>query len=256
MRIRIAGLSVELIKVTELTPQQNEEIWQFASQYTHSDKEGFFASLHQKRDAVLMRRKKDGPLLGIGGVLTFRLKCGDEERIVLFPGDALFDPAIRGKNLIEKIGFLYYLEALYRYRGIPIYTAFGTFSYKSYRVLRRSYDTFWPRYDCPIPPEELTFLQEVALRTYGNCLRISSEAVVSRATKALHDHVAPIDEALLTDPDIRFFQKHLPDYGEGSVLLCVVPLTWENWRSTVRKIWERQLHLQKKRLRSIAPIRT
>jgi len=229
MRFRLRGLTIQIVAVHKLADSLRDEIWAFARRYTDATREGFFASLSPKRDAVLIRRRKSEELVGFGGVQILELACAGKLRTVIFPGDTLFDPKVRGKSLIQTLGFFYYLEARLRHPGRPIYMAYGTFSYKSYLMLRRNFRRYWPRPEAAMPIKERDFLLTVGQRTYGKICRIEADAIIVQASKRLHEHVAAIDSSLLADPDVRYFRERLPDFGEGRALLCLVPLAWDNW---------------------------
>jgi|SRR5690554_236548 len=230
MRLRLRGLKIEVRRVASLTPAERAEVWDFASRFTDSTRSGFDASFETKRDAILIRKARRGPLVGLGGVSVQLLEADDgSKRVVIFPGDTLFDPAVRGKSLVEQLGFLYFLEARVRYPTRPIYMLYGTFSYKSYLMLPRNFAIFWPRRDRPTPSLERAFIDKAARCFYQNIRPNLDGNILATATKRLHSGVATVTPELLKNEDIRFFYEQNPGYDQGDVLLCLTPLSTANW---------------------------
>lgn len=240
MRFRLSGLLLETRRTSALADHERDAIWAFAERFTDATREGFEQSFANKRDAVLIRDARTGELVGLGGVGVLELERADGRSIVIFPGDTLFDPKVRGKSLVQGLGLLYYLECRVKYPTLPVYMVYGTFSYKSYLMLPRNFRTFWPRPDLPTPPREQALLRDVAERFYSDVRERPSGALIGRTTKRLREGVATIDEATLAEPSIRYFYEQNPGYVDGEVLLCLIPLHAANWLSVGRNLLRRR----------------
>lgn len=239
MRLRLGRLTIETRRGASLNDDERDAVWTFARRFTDSTREGFDRSFEAKRDAVLIRAADTGELVGLGGVAVFELAHDDERCMVIFPGDTLFDPKVRGKSVIQVLGLLYYLERRLKHPRLPVYMVYGTFSFKTYLMLPRNFRTFWPARGQEMPAAELRVLREVAERYYTDLRRSPAGALVGRASKQLREGVATIDDAALEDPDIRFFHEQNPGYRQGDVLLCLIPLHASNWLSVGRNVLRR-----------------
>ncbi len=240
MRFRVSGLSLETRRVSSLDEDERDAIWAFARRFTDATREGFEQSFRGKRDAVLIKDASTGELVGLGGVAVLELPRGDGRCVVIFPGDTLFDPKVRGKSLVQGLGLLYYLECRLKRPTLPVYMVYGTFSYKSYLMLPRNFRTFWPRPEQPTPAREQRLLLDVARRFYADVRERPSGALVGRTTKQLREGIATIDDAALAEPAIRYFHEQNPGYTRGEVLLCLIPLHAANWLSVGRNLLRRR----------------
>lgn len=241
MRFRWNGLSLDIRRISSLADDERDAIWSFAARFTDATREGFEQSFTNKRDAVLIKDARTGELVGLGGVAVEELPLGDSRCVVIFPGDTLFDPKVRGKSLVQGLGLLYYLECRLKRPTLPVYMVYGTFSYKSYLMLPRNFRTFWPRQGAPMPAREQALLRDVAERFYLDVRERAGGALVARTTKRLREGVATVDEAALRDPDIRYFHEQNPGYTDGEVLLCLIPLHTANWLSVGRNVLRRRV---------------
>lgn len=240
MRFRLNGLLLETRRTASLRDDERDAIWAFAARFTDATREGFEQSFANKRDAVLIKDARSGELVGLGGVAVVELPLGDGRCVVIFPGDTLFDPKVRGKSLVQGLGLLYYLECRLKRPTLPVYMMYGTFSYKSYLMLPRNFHTYWPRPEEPTPAREQALLREAAERFYTDVRERPGGALVGRTTKRLHEGVATIDEAALAEPAIRYFHEQNPGYIDGEVLLCLIPLHAANWLSVGRNLLRRR----------------
>lgn len=243
MRFRMNGLSLETRRVSSLDDRERDAIWAFAERFTDATREGFEQSFTNKRDAVLIKDARTSELVGLGGVAVEELPLGDGRCVVIFPGDTLFDPKVRGKSLVQSLGLLYYLECRLKHPTLPVYMVYGTFSYKSYLMLPRNFRTFWPRPDEPTPAREQALLLDVARRFYADVRERPGGALVGRTTKRLREGVASIDQATLAEPAIRYFHEQNPGYVDGEVLLCLIPLHAANWLSVGRHLLRRRVRV-------------
>jgi hypothetical protein len=64
--------------------------------------------------------------------------------------------------------------------------------------------------------------------------------VLRSGRERLLETTAPLTDAELADPDIRFFAEANPGHAEGDMLLCLCPLDLKNWISVGRKARERR----------------
>lgn len=246
MRFSIAGLKVETRRTAGLTDKEWAGIWAFAARFTDATREGFEQSARHKRDVIEIR-DSDGQLVGLGAVDVDVVEHEGQRRVVIFPGDTLFDEGIRGNDVVQRIGALYYLAARARYPRTPVYMVYGTFSYKTYLMLPRNFRTFWPRHGVKTPEPERRFLAAMAERYYGNMRHSPAGDVIGRASKRLKLGVATVDETALADPDVRYFYEQNPDYDQGDTLLCLIPLDLRNWITVAKNFARRSARRRRKK---------
>jgi hypothetical protein len=239
MHLRRGPFDIESVPVADLSPPQHNEIWTLAERFTDTTRDAFEASVAEKKIFVLIRRRTDGVLVGMGGIDFYQVEFRGERRQVLYSGNLLFEEGVRGFSLVQEIGFLYYLRLKARHPVTKTYLFYDTFSYKSYLMLPRNFAEFWPRYDRETPEDVLAFLDVLGSSRYGQRWDRQRGLCVSGGRR-LREGVATIHESMLADPHIRYFQSRNPGYDRGDMLAVIIPLDVANWLSVARNAWRRR----------------
>jgi hypothetical protein len=146
----------------------------------------------------------------------------------------------RGRNLLQMLGLRTFLKTRLRYPLRPIYWFFDTFSYKSYLLLPRNFQTFWPRHDRPTPEPRAALIDHLATQTYGPAWRPARGIVVRSGQKRLRETAAPFGLGTDATAELEFFARSNPGHAEGDMLVCLCPLTVSNWLNLARKAIQRR----------------
>ena len=239
--LRLNGLRLEFRPTTSLSAAEVERVCDFASRFMEGSPEVIEEGYLSKRDVILVRERAEGPLVGVGTMDVQRYEVEGQTRIVLYPGNALLEPRFRGKNVLQTVVMAYFLEARLKHPRTPIDLAMAVFSYKSYLLLPRTYQTFWPRHDRPTPAAERELCRQVATRYSDNVRPGPGGEWIGTVPKHLRADVAPITERELSDPHVSYFYAQNPDFGQGDVLMTLTPLDLSNWRAMLRTTLKRQL---------------
>lgn len=233
-----ANVVIERLPVAALSRAHWDEAWAFAERFTDTRRETFEASMREKTEAFFLRDAQSRRLVGMGSVDVYTVEHAGERRIVIYAGNTMFEPEVRGASLVRRIGLRCFLRARLRHPLRPVYLFFDTYSYKSYLMLPRNFDEFWPRRDRPMPADIAAFVDELGRRRYGE--RWDAERRLCRpAGRKLKSWVATASERDLADPDIRFYVASNPGYTEGDMLAVLVPLHLRNWLEVLRNALRR-----------------
>ena len=235
---RAMRTTIEYVPVAALSPAQWDEAWRFAERFTDTVRAVFEASVREKKEAVFLRERGSRRLVGMGTVDVYTVDHAGERRIVIYPGNTLLDPDVRGANIVQRVGVRCFLRERLRHPRRPIYLFYDTFSYKSYVMLPRNFAEFWPRRDRPMPPDVAAFLDALGRQRYGERWD-PSRRLCRRGERRLKAGVATATAADLADPDIRFYVDANPGYTEGDMLAVLAPLHAGNWRAVVRNALRR-----------------
>jgi hypothetical protein len=228
-----ASTRIEYVPVRALSPARWDEVWALAERFTDTERATFEASVREKQEAVLVRDARSRRLVGIGSVDVYEVAHAGERRMVIYPGNTMFEPDVRGSNLVQRIGLRCFLRVRARHPRRPVFLFYDTYSYKSYLMLPRNFAEFWPRRDRPLPASMAAFMDELGRRRYGE--RWDPERrLCRRSGRKLRSWVATASAADLADPDIRFYVASNPGYTEGDMLAVLVPLHAANWLAVVR----------------------
>lgn len=223
---------------SEITPLQWDEIWTLVDEFF--DVERAFAEAELKRRQRIAMFRLEGALLGIASIDVYGATFRGRRLTVVNTGHVLIRAGGRGRNLIQKLGFLTFLATRMRHPLWPIYWFFDTFSYKSYLLLPRNFSTYWPRYDEPTPESRVALIDQLASDLYGPAWRPARGIAVRSGQKRLRATAAPLVDQD-ADPNLKFFAGANPGHAEGDMLVCLCPLTLGNWASVARRALVRRM---------------
>lgn len=226
--------------MASLRAADRAELWALARRFHDTDEAYFAAGLAKHREVVRFRERR-GALVGLAAidVLHHPLPPTGELATLLFTSNVVIEPAYRGHNLVQRAGARTFLETRFRYPRRRIFWLFDTFSYKSYLLLARNFETFWPHPSREMPRDMRRFRDEVAARHYGPAFDPSCALVRRSGRKRLRPETAPIGERELHNPHVRHFVELNPGHHEGDMLVCLAPLDLGNWSTIVRRALRR-----------------
>jgi hypothetical protein len=200
----------------------------------------------QKMDYVTRYRdRKTGTLLGMTAVRMDRTTLSDGAVVyTLYSGMSYISPACRGMRLLPRTLARYGTRLKLRHPFGNVWLWSDAISYKPYVLSARSARTLYPSRHHSTPKRVKEFMDWVGNKYYGTQYHAPS-GTVRKEFNRLKEHVAPITEKELADPDIRFFAERNPGYQQGDGLLNVIPLTWANmatstWRAIQKTIKKRK----------------
>lgn len=150
-----------------VTPVDWDDIWRLTERYYATDREYAERTLKTHQCLVLFRTRGDRELVGMAAVDVYPSEYAGRRIAVIFTSHVLLDDRFRGQNLIQRLGFRTFLAARRRFPLRPVYWFFDTFSYKSYLLLPRNFQDYWPRFDRPMPSRERRLMNHLAAEAYG-----------------------------------------------------------------------------------------
>ena len=230
---------LQIVPVERVTAATWDEVWQFSTRFYDGDRGYIESHLKQHLQLALFRSAGSGELVGMAAIHPEAMEFRGERVVVSFTSHAIVDERFRGHNLLQRAGARSYLQACIRHPLRRKFWVFDTFSYRSYLLLPRNMQTFWPRHDRATPAWEAAFMDHFGRVRYGEAWR---EGLVQRSPyKRLLADTAPIDAQALRHPDIAFFARANPGHAEGDMLLCLCPLTLGNWWGIASRVVGRML---------------
>lgn len=220
---------IEIVRTESLTPADWEELWQLTDVFYDTDRQYAQAQLKAHQQTVLVRSGTDGTLVGTASINVHHVLFHGRIVTAIYTTHVLLRPEVRGRNLIQRIGFRTYLAERLRHPWRPIWWFFDTFSYKSYLLLPRNFREYWPRFDEPTPPREQALMHQLAAQVYGPDWRPAHGIVVRSGRKRLRAATAPLAPGPHDSPDLAFFARANPGHAQGDMLVCLSPLSAANW---------------------------
>jgi hypothetical protein len=225
-------LQVHYRAPSQFTVAELDEIWQFFSRFVQRSREAFEAKL-SRCEEVFLGRTTDGRLAAFGAIDALSIPANGEIHGVIVTHWTSLDPSVRGSNVIQRVGFRYYLRYRLRYPTRRIYWLFGASTYKSYLLLARNCKSYWPREGVDWPTRERSLVDAVMARSEDPGWD-QERGVVRRFGASLYREGIVEDNAAASVPAIRFYGSLNPGQEQGDTLICICPLSMENWLSIGR----------------------
>jgi hypothetical protein len=217
-----------------LTPKELDEIWAVTDQYVETSRDYFEAKLRALPEVGLWR-EETGALIGLVSLDVYRVAWEGRTSIIIFTSSVVIDERFRGRDLVLRTGMKLFLREKMRRPWAKAYWLFDTFSYKSYMILPRNLEEFWPRRGVATPPAVARFVDFLARHRYGDDWSRETGVVKRSGKKRLRAETAPVEERQLANADIRFYDSANPGHRDGDMLVCLVPLNARNFRGVVKR---------------------
>jgi hypothetical protein len=220
-----------------LTAAQWNDIWVLTQEFFDVEREYAEAELRRRQSIALFHM--NDALLGMVSLDVFEAEFRGRRVTAISTAHVLLRENWRGRNLLQKLGFRVFLRERLRHPLRPIYWFFDTFSYKSYLLLPRNFDTFWPRHDQPTPEPQAALIDSLASKVYGAAWLPDRGIVARSGQKRMRATAAPLILTRDSDPNLEFYARINPGHAEGDTLVCLCPLNFGNWFSLARNLQRR-----------------
>ena len=227
----------ETVARTTLSPETVEAMAQlFSEHYEQVCPERFRRDLAEKDQVVLLRDESSGTLQGFSTLATYVSTVQGRKIGVVYSGDTIIRPAYWGTPALPSV-WIKLVLALAAELPQPVYWLLISSGYKSYRFLPVFYREFYPRYDCPTPPDLQATMDALARQRFG--AQYDANAGVVRfddGATPLRPGVADVSEERQRNPHVRFFLERNPGHAQGDELVCLTWISWENLTSAGQRM--------------------
>ena len=194
-------LSVTIQK-NELSIATIHQMWQLYKDYYHSTYDTFVEQLTTYQ--YLSFFKQEEQLVGFACIETIRQPLHGRNYLFIRFGQAIIDPAFRGKALIPitaaKLSRLFWKDFLF---GQAYFWA-NTLTYTSYLVFAKTLSSFYPSYKHPTPYAVKDLIDFIGLKQYGEDYN-PALGTVHTSFKVVNDFTTEVQTKYLEDKDIQFF---------------------------------------------------
>ena len=231
---------IEVLPSAALTPAQLDGVWSVTTRYVDTARPDFERKLGELPEIALFRTA-GGEVVGVTSFDVYRVRRAGRPRTVIFTSSVVVDERYRRQNLPLRLGVRLFIRTKLRRPLEPVDWLFDTFSYRSYVLLPRNFAEYWPRRDRATPAGAAAYMDQLARDRYGDAWRPALGVVGRSGGKRLRPETAPVDDRLLAaDADVRFFDTVNAGHREGDMLVCLCPLTVQNWAHALGSVARRQ----------------
>lgn len=234
MMPRLVG---ETVARSALSPVMVDAMFElFNEHYEQVCPEQFHKDLADKDQVVLLRDEKSNQLQGFSTLATYVSTIQGRQVGVVYSGDTIIRPAYWGTPALPTV-WIKHVLTLAAELPQPVYWLLISSGYKSYRFMPVFYREFYPRYDCPTPPDLQIVLDALAQERFG--LQYDADRGLVRfddGATPLRAGVADVSEERQRNPHVRFFLARNPGHAQGDELVCLTQISWENLTSAGRRM--------------------
>lgn len=231
-------LKSSVIKISELTENNIESMFNLMSKYyANLKKDNFFSDLEDKEDIIILKDNK-GAIKGFSSIVIQDLFINNERVKLLFSGDTVIHSEYWGDTDIRRT----WLEYAYKQMDLfdeKFYWLLFSKGYKTYKYLPVFFTDFYPRFDKQTPEFEQKIIDAYGYKYYPDNYNVEKGVIEMNQKKDyLKDWVAEIPEGKLKDKNIEFFMQKNPDYKLGNELICLTRITADNFTKAGMKVYE------------------
>jgi hypothetical protein len=195
----------------------------YQSYYEMGNAGDFDRDFLQKNHVIVLRDKSTNQIKGFSTQKILKHIIDGQEYLGVFSGDTIVDRAYWGDPALS-LGFFWYMTRLSLKRPWrKIYWHLISKGYKTYLLLARNFETYYPRYDKVTSDFDRKLMASFAKQCYPNNYYPERDLLLfEQAHEKLKQHVAPIDENLkFKVPEVAFFEAKNPGWQNGDELVCI-----------------------------------
>jgi hypothetical protein len=237
---RSAGPRVDISIVASdgLSHKELDALWRFTARRMDATRESVEARLRELPNVALFReRSAEAPLVGIASLDVQRVTFENQARIVVFATNVMLDERYRTSDLLVRLGLRVFLGERRRHPLQPIDWLIATSERECYALLPRHFFRFWPKRDVTTCDWARAYLDFLMRQRYGTRWRPRQGTVTALADAWRPRRRDPVESC--ADPDARYFDALNMGRAEGDMLVCLCPLSIDNWIHAAARVVRR-----------------
>lgn len=230
-----------LYKVNTLTPRHIEGMWALFEQY-YADIEysRFLSDLNGKSHVIVLEDGKK--VAGFTTIKTRDLTHEGRKVRVIFSGDTIVHRDYWGQRWLHRAFFLFVLRTYFSNPGRALYWHLISKGYKTYCIMSRGFNAYWPRHDAATPAYERSLMDRLSRDMFGDCWKPELGVIRFDASLgSLKPDIAPVTDADRQHADIRFFEQANPGHINGDELCCLGRVDGKQIMTYAKKLLAHQM---------------
>lgn len=235
--------NARLYEVNKLTPKHIEGMWVlFEQYYTDIEYSRFMSDLNGKSHVILL--EDDKRVIGFTTIKTRDLTHEGRKVKVIFSGDTIVHRDYWGQRWLQRAFFLFAVRTYFSNPGRALYWHLISKGYKTYCLMSRGFNDYWPRHDAATPAFERSLMSRLSRDMFGNCWKPELGVIRFDASLgSLKADIAPITEADRWHADIRFFEQANPGHINGDELCCLGKIDGRQFLTYAKKLLTHQMNI-------------
>ncbi|MFT4605824.1 MAG: hypothetical protein ACI9W4_002568 [Rhodothermales bacterium] len=187
----------------------------------------FERDLNQKQWVILVREAESGTIRGFSTIEVFLFVHNRRRLRILYSGDTVIDRDYWG-SLALPVGYASLVSALTDDEPIPTYWFLLSKGFRTYRILPVFFDSFFPRWNRPMPDSEAGLLGALGHYKFNDAFDSASGILRSGPeAQCLRPDLGLVSERR-KNRDIEFFLRTNPGHAAGDELVCLADFSLDN----------------------------
>jgi hypothetical protein len=235
-----AQLTGQVFRPHEISTDQRKRMAELLNQFFENVTHEQFELDLAEKEWIFVFTNRTGTIQGFSTLMRISLIVDEQPVVAVYSGDTIIHPDYWHEMELPKLwgNHVFALaDAIHTERPeAKIYWFLISSGYKTYRFLPVFFESFYPNYRMPTPPEVQRILDAFAHYKFGDQYDPRTGIIRFRESSPLREGVAEIDERRLKNPDIAFFVERNPGHAQGEQLACLVEIDSFNITAAGRRM--------------------
>lgn len=216
---------IRILSNQSLSQENKQQMWVMYKRFYNYSKEAFMQRFAKNNYYAIYYQEKQ--LVGFSGLRIQEVKMDKRNRIFIYFGQTIVDPAFRGKSLMRLTGIKLLGKFLSQIITSEIYFWADSLTYKAYLSFCKSADNCFPSRKQNVCADKQKIMDFLGKTNYGDnyCPKTYT---VKKDQIWVNDSSVSIDNVALKDPDVQFFVNSNPNYAIGHGLITVIQFNFKD----------------------------
>jgi hypothetical protein len=225
-----------IARLPKVSDSQKESMFLLHSKYfCNVDRKTFFDDMNEKDWIIILQ--KEQAIVGFSTLKVIRISVDNVERIYLFSGDTIVDPAYWQESKLAGSFGHFMLRLLIEHKDKSLYWFLISKGYRTYRFLPVYFKRFYPVFDHATPHEYTNLIHAVASYKFNGSYDGQTGLIRHGGQKdRLKAEMCVVPESRRSDPHVRFFLEKNPGYHLGDELACIADISEGNFNTYARRV--------------------
>lgn len=216
----------------ELTDTQRGRMCSLLNDFFENVSRAQFDADLAEKEWVFVFSDAAGTVQGFSTLMRLNVTVDDRPVVAVYSGDTIIHPDFWHELELPKIWGKHVFDLAAEVHAetpeAKVYWFLISSGYKTYRFLPVFFESFYPSYRRPTPPEIQRAIDALARYKFGKQYDPATGIIRLADSAPLRQGVAAVDERRLKNQDIAYFIQRNPGHAAGDQLACLVEIDFAN----------------------------
>ncbi len=222
-------LKTKIVKPKDLSANQKNQMYDvLIRNFEGQTREIFELDLLEKNWVFILIERHSGSIYGFSTLMMLKDRVDGNTVRAFFSGDTIIDKKYWGKHKMFNEWMFFSLYISQKFQN-NLYWFLISKGYRTYRLLPRFFNEFYPGYDQKISVSKKNILDAFAYKKFPSEYNKETGIIHFNYDKQrLRMGVGEITEEAIKDPNIAYFAKINPNHMKGDELACLAKIDIDN----------------------------